>query len=156
MQCTGTLARIVFAVVAWSALSVNGAPQSREPREPFDRNARTDHGERIFFPLFRLDEIVLTGISKTPKGYIAVFEAGLGPNPLTFFTKVGDRFLDGKIQAIGGSSVTVEQVEQDFNTLCCDSAPKDRPKEKRRGLTKVLVVGAKHESWEASPNPPKR
>ena len=100
-------------------------------------------GERIFLALYSVDEIALTGITKTPKGSIAVLEVVdpegpyrplPPPRPLTFFAKVGDRLYDARIVEIGASTVTVEQCAL---PVPCDA----QAKKGRKPVRKILKLG---------------
>lgn len=118
--------RLAILILIAAGLPQPGAGQ--EAKEP-SREVPRGHGEKIFLRLFTLDEVALTGVAKTPKGYVAVLETSGGR---TFFAKVGDQLYDAKILEIGESSVTVEHCP----SLACG----ETPAKKRRPVKRVLRV----------------
>ena len=65
----------------------------------------------MFLSLYGIDEVKLTGIVKTPKGFQAMFT--VPGTRKTFFAKVGDRFFDGEILGMTVKSVSVRQNATD-------------------------------------------
>jgi Tfp pilus assembly protein PilP len=59
---------------------------------------------------FLIQEVGLKGVVKTPAGYTAMI---LGTDNKSYFVKTGQRFYDGVIVAIDGSSVTFRQEVAD-------------------------------------------
>ena len=59
---------------------------------------------------FLVQEIALKGVVKTPDGYTAMI---LGTDNKSYFVKTGQRFYDGAITAMDGSSVTFRQEVAD-------------------------------------------
>jgi Tfp pilus assembly protein PilP len=59
---------------------------------------------------FLIQEVALKGVVKTPDGYTAMI---LGTDNKSYFVKTGQRFYDGAITAMDGSSVTFRQEVAD-------------------------------------------
>ncbi len=59
---------------------------------------------------FLIQEVALKGVVKTPEGYTAMV---LGPDGKSYFVKLGQRFYDGAVTALDGSSVTFRQEVAD-------------------------------------------
>ena len=59
---------------------------------------------------FLIQEVALKGVVKTPEGYTAMV---LGPDGKSYFVKLGQRFYDGAVTAVDGSSVTFRQEVAD-------------------------------------------
>lgn len=127
--------RLAILILIAAGLPQPGAGQ--ETKEP-SREVPRGHGEKNFLRLFTLEEVHLTGIAKTPTGYIAVLETA---ERRTFFAKVGDQLYDAKILAIGESSVTVEH--------CPELACGETPAKKRRPVKRVLRVRVQEDRPES-------
>lgn len=59
---------------------------------------------------FLIQEVALKGVVKTPEGFTAMV---LGPDGKSYFVKLGQRFYDGAVTAVDGSSVTFRQEVAD-------------------------------------------
>lgn len=90
------------------------SPQGR--RDPFVslmKPVSADEGKRVKKPGpegFLIQEVALKGVVKTPEGFIAMV---LGPDGKSYFVKLGQRFYDGAVTAVDGSSVIFRQEVAD-------------------------------------------
>jgi type IV pilus assembly protein PilP len=89
-------------------------PQGR--RDPFVslmKPVSAEEAKRVKKPGpegFLIQEVALKGVVKTPEGFTAMV---LGPDGKSYFVKLGQRFYDGAVTALDGSSVTFRQEVAD-------------------------------------------